>query len=132
MNGIIIYYSLLGHNEQIAQRLERDKGYDVIEFAPGSLMRVFQFFFRKKRLNKKAQELKERLKEIDDIIICSPIWAGKPAPAVIALLNNLDLNGKRIECHFTYTQNHGNTEDIVNDIVDKNSGEMSEIEFHQI
>ncbi len=57
MSTIIIYFSILGNNKRIATEIANKNNYDIIEFAPGTIFRVFQLFMRKKRLVKKAKTL---------------------------------------------------------------------------
>lgn len=129
MSKLIIYYSLTGKNRQFAEDLaEKEKG-NLIEFAPGGYLRVFQFFFK--------GGLKKRAKKIDtnnynEIIIYGPVWGGKPAPAVLALLNNLELKGKDIECHLSHTGNLGETESIVTKIINERNGKLKAINFNLI
>ena len=64
------------------------------------------------------------------MIICGPIWARKPAPAIQKLLENLDLKGKTVSCNFTYTQDYRNTENSVRTRIQEKSGVVKEIIFH--
>ena len=132
MPKIIIYYSLLGHNRSIAEEIAEREKCEINEFAPGNLLRVFQFFSGKRRLAKKAIKTNAEVLNHDDLIVCGPIWAGKPAPAVLKLLENLDLKGKNVSCNFTYTQDYGDTEDIVRTEIQEKSGNVKEIMFHKI
>jgi len=125
MNTLVIYYSLFGNNESIATNIAQTNNYDILEFDPGSIFRVFQFFVRKKRLAKKARQI--NTEKYNDIIICGPIWAGKPAPAIIKLLENIDLKNKKVTCNFTYTQDYGETESEIEDLIVKNQGNFQGI-----
>jgi len=125
MNTLVIYYSLFGNNESIATNIAQTNNYDILEFDPGSIFRVFQFFVRKKRLAKKAKQI--NTEKYTDIIICGPIWAGKPAPAIIKLLENIDLKNKKVTCNFTYTQDYGETESQIEDLIVENQGNFQEI-----
>ena len=130
MNTIIIFFSIFGNNKRIATEIANKNNYDIIEFAPGTMFRVFQIFMRKKRLVKKAKALD--IQECDNLIICGPIWASKPAPAIIKLLETLELNGKNISCYFTYGQDYGNTENLVKEMVESKGGNLKEIIFSNI
>jgi flavodoxin len=129
MSKVVIYYSLLGHNRAIAEEIAEKEKCEIKEFAPGNLLRVFQFFVRKKKLAKKAKKIKMEIENHDDLIICGPIWAGKPAPAIQKLLENLDLKGKTVSCTFTYTQDYGDTENSVRSMIQEKSGNVKEIIF---
>lgn len=132
MNSIIIYFSLLGHNRRIAEEIAEKENYNLLEFASGSIFRGFQYLMGKKRLAKKAKKINVDVANYSEIIICGPIWGGKPAPAINALLNNLDMRGKNIRCYFTYTQDYGNSEDMAKNLIQNNSGIVKEIGFKKI
>ncbi len=57
MKSIVIYYTLLGHNKDIAEEIAKKNNSELLEFAPGSKWRVFQFFSDGKKLKKKAQQI---------------------------------------------------------------------------
>lgn len=132
MNSIIIYFTLLGHNRRIAEEIAEKENCDLQEFASGSIFRGFQYLMGKKRLAKKAKKVNLDVANYNEIIICGPIWGGKPAPAIQALLDNLDITGKKVRCYFTYSQDYGNSEDIVKNLIQNNSGEVKEIRFNKI
>jgi len=132
MNSIIIYFTLLGHNRRIAEEIAEKENCDLQEFASGSIFRGFQYLMGKKRLAKKAKKVNLDVANYNEIIICGPIWGGKPAPAIKALLDNLDITGKKVRCYFTYSQDYGNSEDIVKNLIQNNSGEVKEIRFNKI
>ena len=119
-----------GNNKKIASEIANRNNYEIIEFAPGTMFRVFQLFMRKKRLVKKAKELD--IQKYDNLIICGPIWANKPAPAIIKLLETLELNGKNVSCYFTYSRKYVNTEDLVKEIIESRGGNSKEIIFKDI
>ena len=130
METIVIYYSILGHNEKLATQIAQDSNYDIVEFNPGTILRVFQFFMRKKHLGKKARKFD--IQKYDKLIIYGPIWAAKPAPAIIKLLENIKLKEKNVSCVFTYTQDYGDTENLVKEIIDTYGGICTEINFRNI
>ena len=132
MNKLVIFFTLLGHNKEIAQEISEREKSDVLEFAPGNIFRVFQFFSGKKKLAKKAKKLNFDIQNYEEITTCGPIWGGKPAPAVRILLQNMDMKGKRVSCQYTYTQDYGNTEETTRRIIQTNLGEVREIIFTNI
>lgn len=132
MEGIVIYFSIFENNKNIAERLAENKNFELYEFSPGSIMRVFQFFFGKKKLKKRAQELNSIISKYNTIIICGPIWAAKPAPAIDALTEELNLENKNIEFHFTYTQDYGNTKENIEELIEKKLATLEDIIFTNI
>ena len=130
MNTLVVYYSIFGNNEGIATNIAQVNNYDIIEFNPGSIFRVFQFFKRNKRLAKKAKQID--IEKYNNIIVCGPIWAGKPAPAVIKLLENIGIKNKSVSCNFTYTQDYGETETQIANLISKKGGIFKEVVFWNI
>ena len=130
MEPLVIYYSIFGNNEKFATKIAQDSNYDIVEFNPGTKLRVFQFFMRKKRLSKKAKNI--NIHKYSKLKIFGPIWAAKPAPAIIKLLENIGLKEKIVSCFFTYGQDYGTTENQVKDIIETNGGICAEISFRNI
>ena len=130
METLVIYYSIFGHNKGIATSIAKTNNYDIIEFNPGTMFRVFQFFLRKKRLAKKAKQI--NTDKYSNVIICGPIWAGKPAPAIIKLLENIEIENKNISCNFTYTQDYSETETQIAELIATKGGTSKEIVFWNI
>jgi hypothetical protein len=130
METLVVYYSLFGNNEGIATNIAQVNNYDIVEFNPGSIFRVFQFFKRNKKLGKMAQQIDTA--KYNNLIICGPIWAGKPAPAIIKLLENLGIKNKNVRCNFTYTQDYGETEAQIAELIARNGGTCDEVVFWNI
>ena len=57
MDTLVVYYSIFGNNEGIATNIAQVNNYDIVEFNPGTIFRVFQFFKRNRSLAKKAQQI---------------------------------------------------------------------------
>ena len=130
MKSLVIYYSLLGHSKNIAERIAREEEYDLLEFAPGSILRCFQFFIGHGKLKKKASKIDISI--YNSIIICCPIWAKKPAAAIRILLKTLNLNDKTIKFYFTYTQDYGDTEKYLSDLMNEKGADLRDIQFINI
>ena len=94
MDTLVIFYSIFGNNEGIATNIAQVNNYDIVEFDPGTIFRVFQFFLRKKHLGKIAKQI--NINNYENLIICGPIWAGKPAPAIIKLLEDIGIQNKNV------------------------------------
>jgi len=130
MDTLVVYYSIFGNNKGIATNIAQVNNYDIVEFNPGTMLRVFQFFMRKKRLAKKAKQIS--IEKYNNLIVCGPIWAGKPAPAIIKLLENIGIKNKSISCNFTYTQDYSETETQIADLIEISGGISKEIVFWNI
>jgi len=130
MKSIVIFFTLLGHNREIAEEIADKNKSEILEFAPGRVWRVFQFFWGKKKLKKKARQID--VSDYEEVIICGPIWAGKPAPAVQKLIEVLDLKGKAVKTYFTFTQDYGETEDFIKDQMKEKGANLVDIQFRSI
>lgn len=130
MDTLVVYYSIFGNNEGIATNIAQVNNYDIVEFNPGTMLRVFQFFVRKRRLAKKAKQID--IEKYNHLIVCGPIWGGKPAPAVIKLIENIGIRNKNVSCNFTYTQDYGETKTQIAELIAKNGGESQGIVFWNI
>ena len=132
MKKIIIYFSLEGHNREIAEKMAEQENCKVKEFSPGNKLRVFQIIGGKKRLRKRARRMDEETRIFNEIIIYGPIWACKPAPAIKSLLKYLTLEGKTVSCYMTYTQDYRKSEEIIKNLIEEKSGLVKEIAFKNI
>lgn len=93
-----VYYSLSGNGDFIAEKL-KDKGYQPIKVEMVKPIKKIGFFAIMKYgfragLNKKEKikEIQIDLKEDDKVIIGSPVWNGKLATPINAVINKLALN----------------------------------------
>ncbi len=132
MKKIIIYFSLFGHNREIAEKMAEQENCEAKEFSPGNILRGFQIIGGKKRLRKRARRMDEEILTFDEIIICGSIWAYKPAPAIKSLLKYLTLEGKTVSCYMTYTQDYRKSEEIIKNMIEAQSGIVKEIAFKNI
>lgn len=130
MKSIVIYYSLLGHNRDMAEKIAKNENIDILEFAPGTIMRVFQFSLFHKRLKKKAKKVD--VSDFDEILICGPIWGAKPAAAIKFLIETLDLKGKTVKTYLTFTQDYGETEMMIRELIEEKGATLVDIQFKNI
>ncbi|NHJ47501.1 MAG: hypothetical protein FK733_06925 [Asgard group archaeon] len=129
MNKLIIFFSLMGHNQDFANKMVEKEKIDIMEFSPGGKLRVFQFF-SKRKLARRAKKIDTS--NYDELILFGPIWAGKPAPALMALLQNLEIDGKAVECHITHTGNYGETEKLVKDIITSRNATLKGVNLNLV
>lgn len=106
MKKIFIYYSLSGNGEVVAQEMAK-KGYDLrkVETKKG-LPKVFFFAMMsggfQAAINKKAKlkDFDNDISSYDEVVIGSPIWNARFAPAVNTALSLLDLKDKKVSFVF--------------------------------
>lgn len=100
MKTIIVYYSLEGSTKKIAERIANEIGADLLELKPvrdvkNNGMKFLdggrQAVFGSKP---KLEEYSFSVSDYDRVIIGTPIWAGKYAPAINTFLHENELNYK--------------------------------------
>ena len=100
MKTLVIYYSYSGHTKKIAEELAAKESAGIAQIMdvkrPGRLKAYTAGCFA--ALRGKAwpiQPLDVDLSEYDRLILLAPVWAGNPAPAFNAILEQLP-EGKTI------------------------------------
>ena len=100
---IVIYYSLQGNCEFVANEIAKELGIQTVRLVPdvdppkkgfGMFFRGGGMVFMKKTPNLVGYDLD--LKDYDTIILCSPVWAGMYVPAIRTFLSQNDLSGKKL------------------------------------
>ena len=102
MKNLFIYYSLTGNGDTVAEVLKKQK-YEIRKVIskvkyPKSLFPLMMKGGHR-ALTEKKDELENfdtNLKGYDKIVIGSPVWDDRLAPATNAILDKLDLKGKNL------------------------------------
>jgi len=102
MRTVVVYYSRFGHTARIASalaqelgaelreiRAEKEHGYPVMGFGG-----VFNLRFRIKPMD-------FSFKPFDPVVLCTPIWASRPACPVRTFLDRARLEGKSLALVFS-------------------------------
>ena len=102
-NTVIIYYSLDGNTDHVARRIAEKTGAKLVrlETKRAYPRKGFKKFFIGGRdaLFGAEPELKSPLPDLApfrSIVIGTPVWASRPAPAINTFLRRAKLDGKRI------------------------------------
>ena len=102
MKNLFIYYSLTGNGDKVAEELKNQK-YEIRKIKskvkyPKSLVPLMMKGGHRALTNKKddLEDFDTNLKGYDKIVIGSPVWDDRLAPATNALLDKLDLKGKNV------------------------------------
>lgn len=101
--GAIVYFSLDGNTEYVANVIRQKTGFDIIKIKPKKefkykgFLKVFiggkmALFGEKPEI----EEMPNGLKEYNTIILGTPVWAGRPTPYVNSFVSKYDLEGKKI------------------------------------
>lgn len=102
MKKLFVYYSYTGNGEVVAEKMQ-EKGYELrrVEVKKG-LPKVFFFAMLsggfQAGINKKAKlkEFNYDVSDYDEVVIGSPIWNGRFAPATNTILANMKLDNKQV------------------------------------
>lgn len=70
--------------------------------------------------------------DYDDVIICGPICAGKPAAAVQFLLEALNLGGNTVRTYWLYTLDYGETEELIKKQMEEKGAVLKDITIKNI
>ena len=102
MKKLLIYYSLSGNGELVADKLSQ-RGYEIRRVYEKKKMPKSFFFmilaggFRAGMKQKgKLIDYNNDVKEFDEIVIGSPIWNGQTPPAINSVLAQTDLKDKKL------------------------------------
>ncbi|BAW31620.1 MAG TPA: flavodoxin domain-containing protein [Methanothermobacter sp.] len=113
MKTLIIYYSRTKKTETVAKTLADELSAETIEIK--DLKDRYSFLSTMGSIIDAIREKKTKidpenidLKDYNLLYIGSPTWAGKPAPAIITLIDNLNLKGKDVILFSTMGRQGGN------------------------
>lgn len=101
--ALVLYYSQTGTTQQVAEQIQKQLGadiesFDVVEAYTGDFNATIQRCNedRAKGIAPTLVPIKSDLSKYDVIFLGYPIWFGTYAPPVQALINSVDLSGKKI------------------------------------
>ena len=108
MKPLVVYYSLTGNTEFIAQNIAAETGADIMELKPfaqrvGSMLFPLKCFLQVLlRQKPRIRSFERNPNSYDFIFIGTPVWAGSFAPAVRSMLQKIDVREKKVAvfcCH---------------------------------
>jgi flavodoxin len=107
MKSLIIYYSRGGNAKFVAQKIAEKLGADTEEVIDKKNRRGWIGFLtagRDATQGKETQieETKFLPSNYDLIVVGTPIWAGRPSPAIRTYLSKNDLSKKKVALFFTF------------------------------
>lgn len=122
MKTLIIYYSNSGSTELISKVLSKNLNGDIVRINDLKPRNGFKNniigYFDALRENKTEISPKTiNLEKYDTIYIGTPVWGGKPTPAIITIIDVCDLKGKDVVLYATMS-NHGG-EDTIKRLTEK-------------
>ena len=102
MKAIIFYYSNSGKTKNVAMKIQKNLGCDIISIEPEvSYGSYFKAIGRARDEKKKDITAKYvapvvDISDIDVVLVGYPIWFSKPPMIVLDYLKNYNLNGKKV------------------------------------
>ena len=101
MKTIILYYSRTNKTASIANALAKEISADIVEIedlkkrsGPLNYINASMDAMRENKTNIKPPTVD--LNDYGLVYIGTPVWAGKPAPAIITLIDKCDFQGKDV------------------------------------
>ncbi|MGI6212662.1 MAG: flavodoxin family protein [Anaerovoracaceae bacterium] len=126
-NILVVYYSFQGNTKFAAELLAKELGADIIRLEPDKEppKEGFGMYFSgggAAIMGRKPELLNEKikLKPYDTIVIATPIWAGRYAPAVATFLKQTKIKKKKIAV--LATSRTGKAEKMIESLKKKLSG----------
>ncbi len=113
-NSIIIYYSLTGSTQIVAYSLSEFLHADIVEIKDLKERAGFKNMLSSgldaiREIKTQIEPEKIDLSDYDLIYIGTPVWASKPSPAIITIIDKCDLRGKDVILFATMSSNGGDT-----------------------
>ncbi len=98
MSDLVVYYSRTNNTKLVAQTIKEETGAELLEIkdkksrsGPVGYLKGAVDALREKGTSIEYDVVD--LKSYDNVYIGTPVWAGKPAPAIIEFLRENDLGG---------------------------------------
>ena len=101
MNSLVIYYSRTSKTAKVAHTLARELESDLIEIKDSKNRKNFLNYLNATIDAFRENKTETYPKKIDLspyglVYIGTPVWAGKPAPAIVSLIDNCNFQGKDV------------------------------------
>ena len=124
---LVLYYSQTSNTKQVAEEIATRVGADIEEVVPtnpydGDFQATIERCMKERQEGVKAEiePLKADISKYDVVFIGFPVWFGTYAPPIAALLESIDLTGKKVVPFCTFGS--GGLESSVKDLAEKQSG----------
>jgi flavodoxin len=101
MKTLVVYYSRTGKTRYVAERISEKLGAEIEEIIDlknrrGALGFIIAGYDATRGKDTMIAKPQKSPKDFDLIIIGTPVWNGRPTPAVRTYLKNSDLNRKKV------------------------------------
>jgi len=105
LKSLVVYYSRTGNARFVAETIAAEIGADVEEVIDlkkrsGTFVLISSGFAALRGKETKIAPTKKSLAGYDLVIVGTPVWAGRPTPAIRTFLKKNDLSGKKVAVFF--------------------------------
>lgn len=116
MSTVVLYYSFSGATKKLAAELAAQAGgqaYEITEPRKRSKLAAYTLgcIQALRGATPSIDPIRMDLGAFDTIILAAPVWAGRPAPAINSVADQLPA-GKRVEIVLTSMSGNGNAEGL--------------------
>lgn len=106
MKTLVVYYSRTGNARFVAETIAAEVGADVEEVVDqknrsGALVYLTGGSAARRGKETKISASTKSSAEYDLVVVGTPVWAGRPTPAIVTYLKKNDLSGKKVAVFFT-------------------------------
>jgi flavodoxin len=106
LKSLVVYYTRTGNARFVAETIAAEIGADleeVIDLKKRTGALAYLSGGADARRGKKTEiaPIKKSPVEYDLVIVGTPVWAGRPSPAILTYLKNQDLADKKVAVFFT-------------------------------
>ncbi len=134
MTGVVAYYTRTGKTRFVAQRLAKALGCRALEISDLKKRMGLIAYLKAARdaRGKKRTEIEPKTIDTtgcDLICLGTPVWWSNPTPAMMTLLDNLDVKGKDVVIFGTADRSPERTIDILRKRVEEKGGTIVESFF---
>ena len=101
MKNLVVYYSRTNNTKIVAQTIKNEIGADLLEIKDktnrsGPLGYIKGAIDALREKNTGIEYEKVNLKDYDIVYIGTPVWASKPAPAILEFIRENDFRGVKV------------------------------------
>lgn len=100
MSYKIVYFTRTGISRRVAEKISKKLSCETVEITDNMNWKGIMGFLKGGAYSSKGKEVEITLKGVidsaDEIIVVTPLWASKPAPAVMRFLKNRPLGTIRL------------------------------------
>jgi|YelNatPaOPRAMG01_1025707.scaffolds.fasta_scaffold21530_1 flavodoxin len=137
MKNLVLYFSLDGHTEKVAEVITKRINADMEKITlrrklpKGFFKYLVGGFWTISRKKPSIEPLKINLKDYDLIFLGTPVWASTYCPVFNSIFEKYEIKGKKIAIFVTYASMEGNSARDLAMRLEGNNEIMAKIAFSE-